>query len=221
MIRVALVDDQALVREGLRGLLQNGDDILVVAEASNGLDAVRMVKSVKPDVVLMDVRMPQMDGLEATAQISADPELAGCRVVVLTTFEMDEYVFRSLRAGASGFLSKDIDPEELRRAVRVVAAGDSLLSPSVTRRLISHFVATGSPGPTRPERLAVLTDREREVMAQVAGGLSNAEIGRRLSISPETARTHVHRAMTKLNARDRAELVVVAYETGLVRVGHV
>jgi DNA-binding NarL/FixJ family response regulator len=215
-IRVLLAEDQALVRAGFRGLLERSDDIEVVGEAANGADAVRMARSTHPDVVLMDIRMPVMDGLEATRRIVADEQLAGVRVIVLTTFELDEYVFEALRVGASGFLLKDIDPDDLRQAVRVVAGGDALLSPRVTRRLITRFVAHSAPRAVDPERLAVLTDREREVMALVAPGLSNEEIGRQLFMSPATAKTHVSRAMLKLGARDRAQLVVLAYQTGLV-----
>jgi DNA-binding NarL/FixJ family response regulator len=216
-IRVVLADDQTLVREGLRGLLENSDDITVVGEAANGLDALRVVRRSRPDVVLMDIRMPIMDGIEATRQLAIDPELAASRVLVLTTFELDEYVFRSLRAGAAGFLTKDVEPAELRSAVRIVASGEALLSPALTLRLITHFVATTAP--VDPVRLADLTEREREVLVLVAGGLTNTEIGARLSISKDTARTHVHRAMTKSGVRDRAGLVVLAYETGLVRPG--
>lgn len=218
-IRVALADDQALVRQGLRGLLENSDDIVVVAEATNGVDAVRAVREARPDVVLMDIRMPTMDGIEATRLIAMDPNLAASRILVLTTFELDEYVFRSLRAGASGFLTKDVEPDELRKAVRVVASGEALLSPKLILRLITHFVETTAPVPAELDRLATLTDREREVMTLVSGGLTNTEIGARLSISKETARTHVHRAMGKLGVRDRAGMVVLAYETGLVRPG--
>ena len=215
-IRVLLAEDQALVRAGFRGLLERTDDIEVVGEAANGSAAVRMTRSTHPDVVLMDIRMPVMDGLEATRRIVADERLAGVRVIVLTTFELDEYVFEALRVGASGFLLKDIDPDDLRQAVRVVAGGDALLSPRVTRRLITRFVAQSASRAVDPERLAVLTDREREVMALVAQGLSNEEIGQRLFMSPATAKTHVSRAMLKLGARDRAQLVVLAYQTGLV-----
>jgi DNA-binding NarL/FixJ family response regulator len=215
-IRVLLAEDQALVRAGFRGLLERSADIEVVGEAANGAEAVRMARSTHPNVVLMDIRMPVMDGLEATRRIVADEQLAGVRVIVLTTFELDEYVFEALRAGASGFLLKDIDPDDLRQAVRVVAGGDALLSPRVTRRLITRFVAHSAPRAVEPERLAVLTEREREVMALVAQGLSNEEIGQRLFMSPATAKTHVSRAMLKLGARDRAQLVVLAYQTGLV-----
>jgi len=215
-IRVPLADDQTLVRAGFRGLLEHSDDIEVVGEAANGAEALAVARTSRPDIVLMDIRMPVMDGLEATRRIIADEQLSGTRVIVLTTFELDEYVFEALRAGASGFLLKDIEPAELRQAVRVVAAGDALLSPSVTRRLIRQFVAQTGPRLVDPARLDVLTDREREVMALVARGLSNQEIGQRLVMSPATAKTHVSRAMLKLNARDRAQLVVFAYQTGLV-----
>lgn len=220
-IRVLLADDQSVVRVGLRGVLENSSDITVIAEATNGAEAVSAARMGKPDVALIDVRMPIMDGLEATRQILADDSLPDTRVVVLTTFELDEYVFEALRAGASGFLSKDIEPLDLRKAIRVVASGESLLSPRATRSMIEHFLDTASPRPTYRERLATLTARELEIMSLVAAGLSNTAIGQRLVISPETARTHVHRAMSKLGVRDRAELVVLAYETGLVRPGHV
>jgi DNA-binding NarL/FixJ family response regulator len=216
---VLLADDQKLVRAGFRVLLERGDDIEVVGEAADGAEAVDLARAARPAVVLMDIRMPVMDGLEATRRIVSDQQLGGVRVVVLTTFELDEYVFEALRAGASGFLLKDIDPDDLRQAVRVVAAGEALLSPSVTRRLISEFVTRPAQPPSDPARLAALTEREREVLALVAGGLSNDEIGQRLFMSPATAKTHVSRAMTKLNARDRAQLVMVAYETGLVTPG--
>jgi len=215
-VRVVLADDQTLVRAGFRALLENADDIEVVGEAANGAEAVELARSARPDVVLMDIRMPLLDGLEATRRIVADELLAGVRVVVLTTFELDEYVFEALRAGASGFLLKDIDPADLRRAVRVVAGGDALLSPAVTRTLIQEFVARPARQSVAPERLSALTDREREVMALVAEGLTNGEIGQRLFMSPATARTHVSRAMVKLGARDRAQLVVLAYQSGLV-----
>jgi DNA-binding NarL/FixJ family response regulator len=215
-VRVVLADDQTLVRAGFRALLENADDIEVVGEAANGAEAVELARSARPDVVLMDIRMPLLDGLEATRRIVADELLAGVRVVVLTTFELDEYVFEALRAGASGFLLKDIDPADLRQAVRVVAGGDALLSPAVTRTLIQEFVARPARQSVAPERLSALTDREREVMALVAEGLTNDEIGQRLFMSPATARTHVSRAMVKLGARDRAQLVVLAYQSGLV-----
>jgi DNA-binding NarL/FixJ family response regulator len=233
MIRVLLADDQALVRAGFRMLLEASEDICVVGEAANGGTAVAMAAELRPDVVLMDLRMPEVDGLTATKRISADTRLSGVRVVVLTTFDDDEHVFGALRAGASGFLVKDVEPEELLQAVRVVARGDALLAPSVTRSLIAAFTA-GNTGPgggpaaapagpaVRPRAepsahpgLATLTDREREVVALVAAGLSNDEIGARLVVSPLTAKTHVSRAMTKLAARDRAQLVVLAYTYGL------
>ncbi len=218
MIRVVLADDQALVRAGFRALLDSEDDIEVVAEAGDGREAVREILATRPDLVLMDVRMPGMDGLEATRRIAADDRLAGVRVIILTTFDLDEYVFEALRTGASGFLVKDTEPTELVAAVRTVASGDALLSPGVTRRLIAEYAARAKePGPTR--ELDVLTDREREVMALVAAGLTNDEIGGRLFVSPATAKTHVSRAMIKLGARDRAQLVVAAYESGLVRPG--
>ncbi len=224
MIRVLLADDQALVRAGFRALLDAEPDIEVVAEAADGLDAVRLARETRPDVVLMDIRMPGVDGLEATRRIVADPALAGTRVVILTTFELDEYVFEALRDGASGFLVKDTEPVELLRGVRAVAAGDALLSPSVTRRVIGQFAAAAPTGagaaPKAPPReLSQLTDREREVMVLVAEGLSNDEIAARLVISPATAKTHVSRTMVKLGARDRAQLVVYAYEAGLIRPG--
>jgi DNA-binding NarL/FixJ family response regulator len=219
MTRVVLVDDQALVRGGLRALLEAQDDLEVVGEAADGEAAVATVTDTKPDVVLMDIRMPKVDGLEATRRIAADPDLAGVKVLVLTTFEIDEYVFEALRAGASGFLVKDTEPVELLRAVRVVAAGEALLSPGVTRRLIAEFVSRPDGKVVSPSSLPLLTDREREVVALVAAGLSNEEIAHELYVSPATARTHVSRAMIKLNARDRAQLVVLAYESGLVTPG--
>jgi DNA-binding NarL/FixJ family response regulator len=219
MIRVVVADDQALVRAGFVALLDAQDGIEVVAEADTGTRALAAARELRPDVVLMDIRMPEMDGLAATRQIAADPALADVRVVVLTTFELDEYVFEAMRAGASGFLVKHTEPTELVRAVRVVAQGDALLSPSVTRRLVSEFAAR-TKEPTGPSgALAELTSREREVMALVAEGLTNAEIGERLFMSPATARTHVSRILTKLGARDRTQLVVMAYESGLVRPG--
>ena len=218
MIRVVLADDQALVRGGFRSLLDARDDIDVVGEAADGHEAVALAKQHRPDVVLMDIRMPGLDGLDATRQIASDPDLAAVRVVILTTFGLDEYLFDALRYGASGFLVKDTRPADLVEAVRVVAAGDSLISPSMTRRLIEEFATNAKP--SRPAKeLDVLTDREREVLALVAGGLTNDEIGQRLYLSPATARTHVSRIMTKLAARDRTQLAVLAYETGLVRPG--
>jgi DNA-binding NarL/FixJ family response regulator len=218
VIRVALADDQALVRGGFRSLLETEDGIEVVGEAGDGAAAVELARKTVPDVVLMDIRMPGMDGLAATRQITADDALSSVRILILTTFELDEYVFDALRSGASGFLVKHTEPAELLRAVRVVAAGEALLSPSVTRRLIAEFAARPRPGGT-PVELTALTDREREVMALAAGGLSNEQIAERLVVSPATARTHVSRAMVKLGARDRAQLVVFAYESGLVAPG--
>ena len=218
MIRVVLADDQALVRGGFRSLLDARDDIKVVGEAADGHEAVALARQHRPDVVLMDIRMPGLDGLDATRQIASDPDLAAVRVVILTTFGLDEYLFDALRYGASGFLVKDTRPANLVEAVRVVAAGDSLISPSMTRRLIEEFATNAKP--SRPAKeLDVLTHREREVLALVAGGLTNDEIGQRLYLSPATARTHVSRIMTKLAARDRTQLAVLAYETGLVRPG--
>ena len=218
MIRVVLADDQVLVRAGFRALLDAQDDIEVVGEAGDGEQAVGLAAELTPDVVLMDIRMPGTDGLAATRRISADGDLAGVRVVILTTFELDEYVFEAIRSGASGFLVKDTEPDELVQAVRVVAGGDALLSPSVTRRLIGEFAARAKE-PHDAGGLDELTDREQEVLALVADGLSNHEIARRLYVSPATAKTHVSRAMIKLRARDRAQLVVIAYESGLVRPG--
>jgi len=218
MIRVLLVDDQALVRAGLRALLDSEPGIEVVAEAGDGAQAVSAVAEHRPDVVLMDIRMPGMDGLEATKAISADARYDAVRIVILTTFDLDEYVFEGLRSGASGFLVKDTEPADLLRAVRAVAAGDALLSPRATRRLVEEYATRAKPAERSPS-LDLLTDREREVMAQVAAGLSNEQIAAALFISPTTAKTHVSRAMIKLGARDRAQLVVYAYETGLVRPG--
>lgn len=218
MIRVLLADDQALVRGGFKALLDARDDIEVIGEATDGSEAVALTTRLLPDVVLMDIRMPGLDGLEATRQITADPRLADVRIVILTTFELDAYLFDALRHGASGFLVKDTEPADLVTAVRVVAEGDSLISPSMTRRLIAEF-ADRAKEPRPTAELDVLTEREREVMALVAGGLTNDVIAERLFMSPATARTHVSRAMTKLGARDRTQLVVLAYETGLVRPG--
>jgi len=219
VIRVLLADDQALVRAGLRVLAGSAPDIEVVGEAPDGATAVELARSLRADVVLMDIRMPGTDGLEATRRIVAAPDLGGVRVIILTTFEADEYVFEAIRAGASGFLVKDTEPEDLVTAIRVVADGDALLSPSVTRTLISSIARRGPSRPVDVASLSVLTDREREVLAKVAAGLSNDEIAAALFISPLTAKTHVNRMMAKLGARDRAQLVVFAYETGLVRPG--
>ena len=218
-IRVLVADDQALVRAGFVALLDAQEGITVVAEADTGTAALAAARELRPDVVLMDIRMPEMDGLAATRAIAADPALAEVRVVVLTTFELDEYVFEAMRTGASGFLVKHTEPAELVRAVRVVADGEALLSPSVTRRLVSEFAARTKQSAGPSPALAELTSREREVMALVAEGLTNAEIGERLFMSPATARTHVSRILTKLGARDRTQLVVMAYESGLVRPG--
>jgi DNA-binding NarL/FixJ family response regulator len=215
VIRVLLVDDQPLIRGGFRALLEAEDDIAVVAEAGNGREGVARAAEHLPDVALIDVQMPVLDGIEATRLIAADERLAGVHVVILTNYGLDEHVFRALRAGAGGFLVKDIEPEDLLYAVRVAARGDALLSPVITRRLISEFVSR-PPDASLAHGLEVLTNREREVVALVAGGLSNDEIADRMVISPATAKTHVSRAMTKLGARDRAQLVVFAYECGLV-----
>ncbi|MET9521767.1 response regulator transcription factor [Streptomyces coeruleorubidus] len=221
-IRVLLADDQALLRSAFRVLVDSEPDMEVVGEASDGAEAVRMTKEQRADVVLMDIRMPGTDGLAATRMISADPELADVRVVILTTFEVDDYVVQSLRAGASGFLGKGSEPEELLTAIRTAAGGQALLSPAATTGLIARFLAQEDPDagdrdPARGERLDSLTGREREVLVQVAGGHSNDEIAVRLEVSPLTVKTHVNRAMAKLGARDRAQLVVIAYESGLVR----
>ncbi|MCX4552610.1 response regulator transcription factor [Streptomyces sp. NBC_01387] len=218
MIRVLLADDQSLVRAGFRALLGAQPDIEVAGEAADGAQALQLVRELRPDIVLMDIRMPVLDGLAATRKITDDQDLDGVKVVMLTTFELDEYVFEAIRSGASGFLVKDTEPEELLRAVRAVVDGDALLSPGVTRRLIAEFAAR-SKEPAALSDLGGLTDREREVMALVGIGLSNDEIARRLVVSPLTAKTHVSRAMVKLGARDRAQLVVLAYESGLVRPG--
>jgi DNA-binding NarL/FixJ family response regulator len=224
---VALVDDQALVRAGFQALLDSEDEIEVVGQAADGQAGFELVRRLRPDIVLMDIRMPVLDGLAATSQITSDPELAGTRVIVLTTFELDEYVFGALRAGASGFLLKDVEPIDLLEAVRVVAAGEALLAPRLTRRLIEafvargddHDVASGGRAGVDDAELAKLTPREREVLGLVGRGLSNAEIAERLVLSPLTAKTHVARLFAKLSARDRAQLVVTAYETGLVVPG--
>ena len=218
MIRVVLADDQVLVRAGFRALLEAEDDVEIVGEAGTGQATVDLVRQTHPDVVLMDIRMPDGDGLWATGEIVADSGLAGTRIVIVTTFELDEYVAQAIIAGASGFLVKDTEPVELIRAVRVVAAGDALLSPGVTRRLIERVSGGLRPAPDSA-LLEQLTEREREVLALVAHGLTNTEIGERLYLSPLTAKTHVSRIMTKLDARDRVHLVVLAYETGLVQPG--
>jgi DNA-binding NarL/FixJ family response regulator len=215
MITVVLVDDQELIRSGIRALLDAEDDLTVLAEAGNGRDGVDAALAHRPDIVLMDVQMPVMDGIEATRRIAGDDRLAGAQVVMLTNYGFDEHVFDALRAGAAGFLLKDTDPAGLLQALRVVTRGDALLSPAVTRQLISEFVSR-PPGALSSPELDLLTNREREVVALVAHGLSNDEIAERMVISPTTAKTHVSRAMTKLQARDRAQLVVLAYESGLV-----
>ena len=217
-ISVLLADDQHLVRAGFRSLLRRDREIVVVGEASTGDEAVRTARSLRPDVILMDIRMPGLDGIAATRQILADPGLRDTRVIILTTFETDEYVFAALAAGASGFLTKEISPDGLRQAVRVVAAGDALLSPSVTRRVVGQFAHRPVPAAATPgaNRLAVLTEREREVVRLVAAGLSNDDIARELVISPLTAKTHITRAIAKLGVRDRVQLVIVAFEDGLV-----
>jgi DNA-binding NarL/FixJ family response regulator len=217
-VRVALVDDQALVRSGFRMILEGQPDMEVVAEAADGLDGVAEVERTRPDVVLMDVRMPRMDGIEATQRISEMPDVDS-RVLILTTYDLDEYVFRGLRAGASGFLLKDVAPEELVHAIRVVAEGESLLSPSVTRRLIEEFVRTPDRTAAVPAELETLTDREREILVLIAHGLTNEEIAERLYLSMATVKTHVNHVFAKLRVRDRAQAVVLAYESGLVAPG--
>ncbi len=220
MIRVAIADDQQLIRAGFRSLLEAEPDIEIVGEAGTGAEAVSLVNATRPDVVLMDIRMPDGDGLWATEQIAANPQLARTHIVIVTTFELDEYVGRAIRAGASGFLVKDSEPVEFIRAVRVVAAGDALLSPGVTRRLLERISSDLRETPDA-RQLDVITDREREVLTLVGQGLTNDEIGRALFLSPLTAKTHVSRIMSKLAARDRVQLVVIAYETGLVTAGRV
>ena len=219
VIRVLLADDQALLRQTFRILLDSCEDIEVVGEAADGRQAIERTRELRPDVVVMDIRMPGTDGLAATAEICADEELSATRVLILTTFEIDEYVARALRAGASGFLGKDAGADDLIAAVRTVATGESLLSPQATRLLISRFIATPEPAQSPPtaELLSVLTSRELEAVGLAAQGLSNTEIAEQLFVSPLTARTHIHRAMSKLGARDRAQLVVIAYQSGLVK----
>ena len=219
MIRVLIADDQAAVRAGFSALVDSEDDLSVAGEAADGRKAVDLVRRVFPQVVLMDVRMPNLDGLEATRLICADPSLADTRVLILTTFDLDEYVYGSLRAGASGFLLKDAGPAELLHAIRTIAAGDALLAPSITRRLIAEFAQRRDPAAPVPAELASLTEREREILRLVAAGLSNLDIAKRLVISPLTAKTHVGRVLAKLGCHDRAQLVVLAYETGFVTPG--
>jgi DNA-binding NarL/FixJ family response regulator len=217
MIKVLVADDEGLVRSGFKVLLDLEDDITVVGEARTGAEAVELARATRPDVILMDIRMPQLDGIEATREIARTPGLQQVRVLILTTYDTDAYVFEALQAGASGFMLKDAGPAELLHAVRVVAGGDALLAPSITRRIIAQFTADRIATRTSEDRLAPLTPREREVLALVGEGMTNEEIGAKLYLSPATARTHVSRAMTKLGARDRAQLVVIAYQTGLVR----
>jgi len=215
VIRVLLVDDQPLIRSGFRALLDVEDDIEVVAEAANGSDGVALARQHLPDIALLDIQMPVVDGIEATRRIAADPALAGVHVVILTNYGLDEYVFNALRAGAAGFLVKDIEPEDFLHAIRVAARGDALLAPAITRKLIDRYL-TQPPRANPGAVLSALTNREREAVALVAEGLSNDEIAARMTISPTTAKTHVNRAMTKLHARDRAQLVVLAYQSGLM-----
>ena len=218
-VKVAIVDDQPLIRTGLRTMLEHASDIEIVGEADNGELAVELARRRHPGVILMDIRMPVLDGIQATRRITADPDLGDVRVVMLTTFDLDDYVYAAIRAGASGFMLKDARPEDILSAVRVVAAGEALLAPSVTRRLIEEFASRPEAAPAPAPELAALTEREREVLALVGRGLSNAEIAERLYVSPATANTHVSHIMTKVYARDRAQLVVMAYESGLVRPG--
>ncbi|UFS96829.1 response regulator transcription factor [Nocardia huaxiensis] len=216
-IKVLLADDEVLVRSGFRVLLDLEDGITVVGEAANGHEAIGQARATRPDVVLMDIRMPKLDGIEATAHIACTPGLERTRVLILTTYDTDAYVFEALRSGASGFLLKDAGPAELLHAIRVIAAGDALLAPRITRRLISRFTAQETAARAADDRLSVLTEREREVLALVGEGMSNTEIGLALQLSPATARTHVSNTMRKLSARDRAQLVVIAHRTGLVK----
>jgi len=220
-IRVLLADDQALLRATFRILIDSCDDMTVIGEASDGAEAVNLTRAHHPDIVLMDIRMPGVDGLTATSEICADPDLSATRVLILTTFETEDYVAQALRAGASGFLGKDVTADTLLAGLRTVTSGEALLSPGATRTLITRFLTSPEPGNhlAPPERLSELTVREREVMALAAEGKSNTEIAEDLTVSPLTVRTHIHRAMTKLGARDRAQLVVIAYQTGLVRAG--
>lgn len=218
MIRILVVDDQALVRSGFSSILDHADDLEVVGEAANGAEALALAATTHPDVVLMDVRMPIMDGLEATRRITADERLSATRIIILTTFDLDEYVHEALRAGASGFLLKDTLPEDLQHAVRVVAAGEALLAPKITRRLIGEFASLPEPG-LAPTVLDQLTDRENEVLVLVAKGMSNQEIAAELFVSAATVKTHISRLLMKLAARDRAQLVMIAYETGVAQPG--
>jgi DNA-binding NarL/FixJ family response regulator len=218
-VSVGVADDQPLIRTGIRTMIEHTSDLVLVAEAADGEQAVAIARTHHPDVLLMDIRMPRLDGIEATRQITADPSLAAVRVVVLTTFDTDDHVYRAIRAGASGFLLKDAPPEDVLDAIRIVAGGDALLAPSVTRRLIADLAARPDVSRQRSAELDVLTDREREVLTLVGRGLSNTEIGAQLYVSPATAKAHVSHVMTKLLARDRAQLVVIAYESGLVRPG--
>ena len=215
-IRVLIADDQTLVRGGFRVLVDAAPDMSVVGEAGDGATAVALAHELHPDVVLMDIRMPGLDGIQATRQTTASPDTTPVRVLILTTFDLDEYVFAALRGGASGFLLKDTSPEELLNAIRIIAAGDALLAPQVTRHLIEEFARQPQPHPTPTAALDVLTEREREVLAEIAHGYTNTELARRLHISPATAKTHVSRLLAKLDARDRAQLVIIAYENGLV-----
>jgi len=219
IVRVGVADDQPLIRTGLRSMIDHAPDLELVGEAADGEEAVELTRRERPDVVLMDIRMPVLDGIEATQRITSDADLAAVRVVMLTTFDVDDYVHAAIRAGASGFLLKDAPPEDVLDAIRVVFRGDALLAPSVTRRIIEELAARPDPNRAAPPQLDILTDREREVLSLVGRGLSNAEIGARLYVSPATAKTHVSHVMTKLYARDRAQLVVIAYESGLIHPG--